>query len=168
MNKMKHKTKMMRAAMTLLLMMLTTATAWADVTAVYAVTCNTTTNKTTLIRNGGSGESVTWNFVVSGLDKYPWAKNASHGVDDEYDITFKPDKNLVNAGNIKTSGQTKFTVTVGAAGYYIKSVGIGGVTANAGQNAKTVDVTVPSGSTINVLSVTLIRYYTVLLPADCK
>ena len=62
---------------------------------------------------------------------------------------------------IRRAGQTKFTVTVGAAGYYIKFASIGGVTETAGQNAKSLDVTVPSGSTINVLSVTLIRYYTV-------
>ena len=148
--------------MVLLMMMLTTATAWAEeVMALYAVTFNTKTQKTTLTHNGGNYESVTWDDI-SGTNSTPWNAGATHGVDDEYDITFKPNKYLTLAGTIiRTSGQTKFTVTVGAAGYYIKSASIGGVTETAGQNAKSLDVTVPSGSTINVLSVTLIRYYTV-------
>ena len=63
--------------------------------------------------------------------------------------------------DITTSGETKFTVTVGDNAYYIKSASIGGVTVTAGLNAKTVDVTVPTNTDIKVLSVTLIRYYTV-------
>ena len=151
-----------RAAMMLLMMMLTTATAWAEeVTAVYIVTFNTTTHKTTLTHNGGNYESVTWDYI-SGINSTPWNAGATHGVDDEYDITFKPNKYLTLVGSdIRTSAETKFTVTVGAAGYYIKSASIGGANATAGQNAKTVDVTVPDGKTILAFSVTLIRYYTV-------
>ena len=148
--------------MMLLMMLLTTATAWAEeVTALYAVTFNTTTKKTTLTHNGGNYESVTWDYI-SGANGTPWNAGATHGVDDEYDITFKPNKylTLVNY-DITTSGETKFTVTVGDNAYYIKSASIGGVTVTAGLNAKTVDVTVPTNTDIKVLSVTLIRYYTV-------
>ena len=151
-----------RAAMVLLMMLLTATTAWAEeVMAVYAVTCNTTTKKNTLTHNGGNRESVTWDYM-SGTNSTPWNGGATHGVDDEYGITFMPNKYLTLVGSdIKTSAETKFTVTVGDNAYYIKSASIGGVTANAGLNAKSLDVTVPSGSTINVLYVTLIRYYTV-------
>ena len=149
--------------MVLLMMLLTATTAWAEEVMVpYAVTYNTTTKKTTLTHNGGNYESVTWDYM-SGINSTPWNAGATHGVDDEYDITFKPNKYLTLVGSdIKTSAETKFTVTVGDNAYYIKSASIGGVTANAGLNAKSLDVTVPSGSTINVLLyVTLIRYYTV-------
>ncbi len=99
---------------------------------------------------------------MSGTNSTPWNGGDTHGVDDEYGITFKPNKYLTLVGSdIKTSAETKFTVTVGDNAYYIKSASIGGVTANAGLNAKSLDVTVPSGSTINVLYVTLIRYHTV-------
>ena len=148
--------------MMLLMMLLTTATTWAEEVMVpYAVTYNTTTKKTTLTHNGGNHESVTWNYM-SGTNSTPWNGGATHGVDDEYGITFMPNKYLTLVGSdIKTSAETKFTVTVGDNAYYIKSASIGGVTANAGLNAKSLDVTVPSGSTINVLYVTLIRYHTV-------
>ena len=146
--------------MVLLMMLLTATTAWAEEVMVpYAVT--STTKKTTLTHNGGNYESVTWDYI-SGTNSTPWNGGATYGVDDEYDITFKPNKYLTLVGSdIKTSAETKFTVTVGDNAYYIKSASIGGVTANAGLNAKSLDVTVPSGSTINVLYVTLIRYYTV-------
>ena len=149
--------------MVLLLMLLTATTAWAvEVMVPYAVTYNETTKKTTLTHNGGNYESVTWDYM-SGTNSTPWNGGVTHGVDDEYGITFKPNKYLTLVGSdIKTSAETKFTVTVsGTNAYFIKSASIGGVTANAGLNAKSFDVTVPSGSTINVLYVTLIRYYTV-------
>ena len=87
-----------RAAMMLLMMLLTTASAWAEeVTLVYNVTCQTTMtpHTTTLARSGDSSKKITWNFS----NGYPWAANASHGVDDEYDITFTPDKALSTANN---------------------------------------------------------------------
>ena len=152
-----------RLSMMLLVMMLMTATAWAEeVTPQYMVSCNTMMKETTLTRSNGSGQKATWAFT-SGMNENPWNAGATHGVDDEYDITFKPNGRLsaVNNGMLMTSAETKFTVEVGTNAYYIKSVSIGGVTANAGLNAKTLDVTVPSTKTINVLSVTLIRYYTV-------
>ena len=148
--------------MMLLMMMLTATTAWAEeVQALYALTFNTSTQKTTLMRNNGNNERVTWDYI-SGTNSTPWNAGYSYGVDDEYDIMFKPNKYLTLVGyEIKTSGETKFTVTVGSNAYFIQSATIGGVTANADLNAKTIDVTVPSGTTISVLSVTLIRYYTV-------
>jgi hypothetical protein len=73
--------------MVLLMMLLTATTAWAEeVQALYAVTFNTTTKKTTLTHNGGNRESVTWDYM-SGTNPTPWNAGATHGVDDEYDIT---------------------------------------------------------------------------------
>ena len=69
------------------MMLLTTATAWAeDVRMAYTVTFNTSTQKTTLTRSGGNYESVTWDYI-SGTNGTQWNAGATHGVDDEYDIT---------------------------------------------------------------------------------
>ena len=139
-----------RAAMVLLMMLLTATTAWAEEVMVpYAVTYNTTKEITTLTHNGGNYESVTWDYI-SGTNSTPWNAGATHGVDDEYDITFKPNKYLTLVGSeIRTSAETKFTVTVsGTNAYFIKSASIGGVTANAGLNAKSLDVTVPDNTYI--------------------
>ena len=161
-----------RAAMMLLMMLLTTASAWAgDVQVTYTVSYaqkvgTTSTNTTTLARSDGSGTKDTWDF---GTGWSPWAANASHGVNDGYGITFTPNKDLAKSNNgvISTSSETTFTVTVGASAYYIKSVMIGGEAANAGLNAKSLDVTVPSGKTINVLTVTLTDdYYGTITPQN--
>ncbi len=151
-----------RAAMVLLMMLLTATTAWAEEVMVpYAVTYNTTTKKTTLTHNGGNHESVTWDYM-SGTNSTPWNGGATHGVDDEYGITFMPNKYLTLVGSdIKTSAETKFTVTVGDNAYYIKSVGIDNVTATADLHAKTIEVTVPDNTYIRGFNVTLIRYHTV-------
>ena len=148
--------------MMLLMMLLTATTAWAEEVMVpYAVTYNTTTKKTTLTHNGGNHESVTWNYM-SGTNSTPWNGGATHGVDDEYGITFMPNKYLTLVGSdIKTSAETKFTVTVGDNAYYIKSVGIDNVTATADLHAKTIEVTVPDNTYIRGFNVTLIRYHTV-------
>ena len=108
-----------RAAMVLLMMLLTATTAWAtEVTAVYALTYSTLTQKTTLTHNGGNYESVTWDYM-SGTNSTPWNGGSTHGVDDEYDITFEPNKYLTLVGSeIRTSAETKFTVTVGDNAYY--------------------------------------------------
>jgi hypothetical protein len=121
-----------RAAMVLLMMLLTATTAWAEEVMVpYAVTYNTTKKQTTLTHNDGNRESVTWDYM-SGINSTPWNGGATYGVGDGYGITFKPDKYLTLVGSdIKTSAETKFTVTVGENAYYIKSVGIDNVTATA-------------------------------------
>lgn len=153
-----------RLSMMVLVLLLTATTAGAEeIMAVYALTYSTSTQKTTLTHNGGNYESVTWDYI-SGTNSTPWNAGATHGVDDEYDITFKPNKylTLVNY-DIQTSAETKFTVTVGDNAYYIKTASIGGVTATAGLNAKTIDVTVPSNTTILAFAVTLTtdNYHTV-------
>ena len=153
-----------RLSLTLLLMLLTTASAWAgEVQVMYTVSYaqkvgTTSTFTTTLARLDGSGTKDTWDF---GTGWSPWKADESHGVNDEYDIKFKPNKDLAksNNGAISTSGETKFTVTVSASAYYIKSVMIGGEAASAGLNAKSLDITVSSGRSINVLTVILTDYY---------
>ena len=150
-----------RLFLTLLMMLLTTASALAEeVMAVYVLYCNTTTKKTTLYNNS-SKESVTWDFTL-GQNENPWNAGATHGVDDEYDITFKASNRLTNDGSeIWTYVDTKFTINVTAPGYYIKSATIGDATATAGLHATTIDVTVPSNTRIPYFIVNLIRYHTV-------
>ena len=142
-----------RLSLTLLLMLLTTASAWAEdvkvmYTVSYAPKVGTSAFTTTLARSDGSGTKDTWDV---GTGWSPWKADESHGVNDEYDIKFKPNKDLAksNNGMISTSDETKFTVTVSASAYYIKSVMIGGAAASAGLNAKSLDITVSSGRSIS-------------------
>ena len=160
-----------RLSLTLLLMLLTTASAWAEdvkvmYTVSYAPIVGTPPFTTTLARSDGSGTKDTWDF---GTGWSPWIAGESHGVNDEYDIKFKPNKDLAksNNGMISTSDETKFTVTVSASAYYIKSVMIGGAAASAGLNAKSLDITVSSGRSISVLTVILTDdYYGTITPQN--
>ena len=120
-----------RAAM-LLLMLLTTTTAWAtDKTVTYNISY--TSGSLGANRHGhitrADNPSLTteWNHGTYGV---LWPANEVHGVDDEYDITFEPNYELNSKDgsfateSVKNSSSegTTFTVTVGATGYYIKSV----------------------------------------------
>ena len=116
----------------LLLMLLTTATAWAtDKTVTYNISYTSGTlgaNRHGHITRADNPSLTTeWNHGTYGV---LWPANEVHGVDDEYDITFEPNYELNSKDgsfateSVKNSSSegTTFTVTVGATGYYIKSV----------------------------------------------
>ena len=151
-----------RFFITLLTMLLTTATAWAtDYTVTYNISYTSGTvgaNRHGHITRADNPSLTTeWNHGTYGV---LWPANEVHGVDDEYDITFKPNYELdskeVNdvksfaTESVKNSSSegTTFTVTVGATGYYIKSVTF----KNSDTQVATASNTpVANSSTLNVL-----------------
>ena len=113
--------------------LLTVQASWAaDFTVTYNIgyTVSSSIRHAYITRADNSELTTTWHHGINVL----WPKNEVHGVDDEYDITFKPnyelDSEKVNGVQAfytetaeKSSQQgTTFTVAVGASDYYIKSV----------------------------------------------
>ena len=151
-----------RVAATLVLMLLTTATAWADdisVTYTFSYTSGAlgANRHGHITRQDNTKLTTEWNHGTYGV---LWPKNETHGVDDEYDITFTPNYELDSkeVNNVKSFATEKaknssaegttFTVAVGASGYYIKRVTF----KNGNTNVATASNTaVANSSTLNVL-----------------
>ena len=117
--------------MLLLMMMLTTASAWAtDITVTYKISVSGVKPQAT-ITNAATGATVcTWNHGINTL----WPANETHVLNDQYGISLKPNRDLDKTGKnennedasttaFKTEGNTTFTVSVPSP-YYLKSVTI--------------------------------------------
>ena len=119
--------------MLLLMMMLTTASAWAtDITVTYkiSVSGSTLSKPVATITNAATGTTVcTWDNGYKTL----WPANVLHEFSDNYGITLRPDRDLDKTGKnengknasttaFKTEGNTTFTVNVRNSQYYLKSV----------------------------------------------
>ena len=151
--------------MMLAIMLLTAASAWAqDFTVTYNIgfTGSISSRQAFITRGDNSSLTTTWGHGISVL----WPENESHGVDDEFDVTIKPDHELdaySSNGNklFKTEATTTFTFTTAASNHYlIKDVvikdgsnNVVGSSKNA--NAKTTSVSVASGKDIVHVVVTL-------------
>ena len=116
--------------MLLLMMMLTTASAWAtDITITYKISVSGVKPQAT-ITNAATGATVcTWNHGINTL----WPANETHELNDQYGISLKPNRDLDMTGEneqgkkvspkaFKTEQTTRFTVNVGNSQYYLKSV----------------------------------------------
>ena len=119
--------------MLLLMMMLTTASAWAtDITVTYKISVSggTLSKPVATITNAATGTTVcTWDNGYKTL----WPANETHVLGDNYGITLTPDRDLDKTGKnengknasttaFKTEGNTTFTVNVRNSQYYLKSV----------------------------------------------
>ena len=164
-----RKTKhLLRAFFVLLALLLTASTVWAeDITVTYDFSwTGSETNANGYIRRGDNQSlSTTWHVGIGTL----WPANTSHGVNDEYDITFKPSVKLNAATTdgkqrFKTTNNTSFTVTADAANQYlIKSVVFKNVSGNVvgsvyNVNGQTATVSVGSGIFIESVTVVLSPY----------
>ena len=165
-----------RAAATLVLMLLTAATAWAtDVTVTYNISVTGTLNPHAYITNAQTGQQVAdWANGFSTL----WPANEGHTTSD-YQITFTPDQDLdkTNKSEIystasctafkTSSGATTFTVATAMSGYYVKSVTfkeddtVKGDFSGFAPNSASVSVTLQANKFFNVITVVLTndRYY---------
>ena len=120
-----------RATLTLLVMLLTATTAWAqDFTVTYNIgfTGSLTSRQAFITRADKSSLTTTWDHSINVL----WPANESHGVDDEFDITIKPNQELdaySSNGNklFKTEATTSFTITTDFTVYFSG----GSITANS-------------------------------------
>ena len=161
----------------LLMMLLTTTTAWADdytVTYQAKFTYMGGLYNIILQRSGNSSQSATI------ADKNSvWPKNTGVCVNDEYDVTFKPSQNLSIATNPGTHTATGFIMSSGDftasvasnSSYYIKQVrlldnGVQKATSATAPNSHSAKV---SGSSIqfNYIEVTLTDdYYGKITPQN--
>ena len=153
-----------------LLIMFTTATLWAsDITVTYdfSWTGSETSANGYIRRADNSNYYTTWHVGIQTL----WPANTSHGVNDEYDITFKPSVKLnaytydnTQTKVFRTTKSTSFVVSTDASNQYlIKSVVFkNGSDVQVGSsnnvNAKTATVNVSTGIDIVHVTVTLTPY----------
>lgn len=151
-----------KAAVVLLVMLLTAVTAWADdisVTYTFSYTSGTlgANRRGHITRQDKTSLTTEWNHGTYGV---LWPAYEAHGVDDEYDITFTPNHELDSkeVNNVKSFATetvansskegTTFTVAAGASGYYIKRVTF----KNGNTNVATAsNITVANSSTLDVL-----------------
>ena len=126
------KSALQRLTMTLMLVMLTSMSAWAtDITVTYKISVSTGLSKpVATITNAATGATVcTWNNGYSTL----WPAKVTHAFSDQYQIKLTPDKELdktdkneyekkASTTAFKTEQTTIFTVDVGNSQYYLKSV----------------------------------------------
>ena len=169
-----------RLSLTLLLMLLTTASAWAkEYIVTYQAKFSPWGNglyEIILQRSGNSSLKATIAEKSSA-----WLKNTGVCVNDEYDVTFMPSQNLFLAvtpntttatGFIMSSGT--FTASVANSNYYIKQVKLlnnattMGTSAATAPNSRSAQVSV-SGSSIqfNYIEVTLTDdYYGTITPQN--
>ena len=146
-----------RLSLTLLLMLLTTASAWAlkAETTSYVISF---TNGQFKIINVGSSETYSWDATISGTNAY-WKANDGHEISNDVSIT--PNQNVfysnVTSVGIHTTYETKFTFK---APY---SIAITNVTFKNGssvvkgtnsESGSTYTVTLPSGSSFDGFEVT--------------
>ncbi|MBR1520308.1 MAG: hypothetical protein IJ635_03625 [Bacteroidaceae bacterium] len=164
-----------RAAITLVLMLLTAATAWAtDVTVTYNISVTGTLTPHADIKNAQTGQQVAdWEHGVRTL----WPANEGHTTRD-YQITFTPDQDLdktnkndynqtASCSAFKTERTTVFTVATAMSGYYVKSVTfkeddtVKGDFSGFVPNSASVSVTLQANKFFNVITVVLTndRYY---------
>lgn len=169
-----------RLSLTLLLMLLTTASAWAgEYTATYQVKFSPWGNglyEIILQRSGNTSLKATIAEKSSG-----WSKTTGVCVNDEYEVTFKPSSDLsiaTNPGTTTASGfimsSGTFTASVANNSYYIKQVKLlnnvatMGTSAATAPNSRSAQVSV-SGSSIqfNYIEVTLTDdYYGTITPQN--
>lgn len=106
---------------------------------------------------------------ISVNDTQSWLEGTALGIDDRYDITITPNKNIPldayqHIITLSTEAVT-FTVSIEAPGYYIKSVGIGSSSNptdagsatehNRHSKRQSLDVSVAKGKAFDFLTVTL-------------
>ena len=156
------KHNLMRAAMTLALIV-TCATAWAaDITITYNIGYTGTIRKAFIKRADNESLKVEWEHGISTL----WPGNEPHGVNDDYDITIRPSRDLNSHDHIFSTEKstTSFVITTPSSNQFlIKSVAFtNGSNVQVGSsdnvNAKTTTVNVPVGKDIVHLTVTLTPY----------
>ena len=117
-----------RAAIALLMMLLTATTAWANVTVTYELKGKVGGyNAYNEIRRQDNTSLYCRFSQVSGTDTPYWNANDTQGVDDEYDITFTPDVRLsgwINGNNngFQTDKQAVNMTVTSNSSYYIVSV----------------------------------------------
>ena len=146
-----------RLSLTLLLMLLTTASAWAlkAETTSYVISF---TNGQFKIINVGSSETYSWDATISGTNAY-WKANDGHEISNDVSIT--PNQNVfysnVTSVGIHTTSETKFTFEAPS------SIAITNVTFKNGssvvkgtnsESGSTYTVTLPSGSSFDGFEVT--------------
>ena len=146
-----------RLSLTLLLMLLTTASAWAlkAETTSYVISF---TNGQFKIINVGSSETYSWDATISGTNAY-WKAGEGHNISNDVSIT--PNQNVfysnVTSVGIHTTSETKFTFEAP------NSIAITNVTFKNGssvvkgtnsESGSTYTVTLPSGSSFNGFEVT--------------
>ncbi len=163
--------------MLLLMMMLTTASAWAtDITVTYkiSVSGSTLSKPVATITNAATGTTVcTWDNGYKTL----WPANVLHEFSDNYGITLRPDRDLDKTGKnengknasttaFKTEGNTTFTVNVRNSQYYLKSVtfkedNIVKASLEVAPNNRSGNVTIEGEKFFNYITVELTtnRYY---------
>ena len=157
-----------RALFALLEVLLTASTARAnDDTVTYNLywTGSETSATGYVQRDDNSNLNTSWHVGIGVL----WPANATHGVNDEYDISIKPSVklNAATTGDkkrFKTTNNTSFTVTADAANQYlIKSVVFKNTSGNVvgsvyNVNGQTATVLVGSGIFIYSVTVVLSPY----------
>ena len=124
------KSALQRLTMTLILVMLTSMSAWAtDITVTYKISVSGTIPQAT-ITNAETGATVcTWDNGIHTL----WPANETHVLNDQYQIKLTPNRDLDKTGKnennenasttaFKTEQTTIFTVDVLNSQYYLKSV----------------------------------------------
>ena len=169
-HKMKHisilKHNLMRATL-MLALIVTCATAWAtDVTVTYNVYLTNSYLHAHITRADDSSLDTEWEHGFETL----WPGNETHGVDDEYDITFTPSyklkKHTSGDTGFETNSNTTFTVQVGASGYYIKSVAfkygstVTATSSNVAPNMQCIIVSVAQGKCFNAITIVLTTDWT--------
>ena len=161
----------------LLMMLLTTTTAWAgEYTVTYRANISHTGNSYSAILERNDDNSKKATIVTSGSG---WSGGTGVRVDDEYDVTFTPSNNLSIATNPGTHTATGFIMSSGDftasvasnSSYYIKQVrlldnGVQKATSATAPNSHSAKV---SGSSIqfNYIEVTLTDdYYGKITPQN--
>ena len=146
-----------RLSLTLLLMLLTTASAWAlkAETTSYVISF---TNGQFKIINVGSSETYSWDAIISGTNAY-WKANEGHKISNDVSIT--PNQNVfysnVTSVGIHTKYETTFTfvapnsIAITNVTFKNESSVVKGTNSESGS---TYTVTLPSGSSFNGFEVT--------------
>ena len=146
-----------RLSLTLLLMLLTTASAWAlkAETTSYVISF---TNGQFKIINVGSSETYSWDATISGTNAY-WNANEGHKISNDVSIT--PNQNVfysnVTSVGIHTTSETEFTFKAPNS-FAITNVtfknGSSVVKGTNSESGSTYTVTLPSGSSFSGFEVT--------------
>ena len=146
-----------RLSLTLLLMLLTTASAWAlkAETTSYVISF---TNGQFKIINVGSSETYSWDAIISGTNAY-WKADEGHKISNDVSIT--PNQNVfysnVTSVGIHTKYETTFTfvapnsIAITNVTFKNESSVVKGTNSESGS---TYTVTLPSGSSFNGFEVT--------------
>ena len=158
------------------------SSAWAvDVTLTYKINVQGTLNPVAHIYNVATGEEVaSWDHGLKTL----WPANEGRTMNDDYKITFTPNRGLDKTGEnennkststtaFRTEKTTLFTVSVGEEGFYFKSVTFKedntekASSSNIAPNSTSIRVEVPENKFFNYITVVLTNdAYTVSVPEN--